>query len=88
MLRLLTADLSGAPPTVIARSTGLTTTVVSMALNSLEDAGLIERRLLSRDQRSVMLYLTAEGRCNALAMQEAIEDFAEDVKKREGRVHP
>ena len=88
MLRLLTADLSGAPPTSITRSTGLSKTSVSMSISSLEKDGLVERRFLSRDQRSVMLYLTDEGRRKALAMQCAIEMFAEDVKNREGRVHP
>jgi DNA-binding MarR family transcriptional regulator len=88
MLRLLTADLSGAPPTSIARSTGLTKVAVSMAIGSLEEAGLAERRFLTSDRRSVMVYLTEEGRRKAEAMQDALADFSEDVKKREGRVHP
>ncbi len=88
MLRLLTADLSGAPPTSISRSTGLTMVAVSMAVGALEEAGVVERRFLSSDRRSVMVYLTEEGRKKASAMQEALVDFSEDVKKREGRVHP
>lgn len=88
MLRLITADLSGAPPTAIARSTGLPKTVVSMALSKMLDLGLVERRFLARDKRSSMFYLTEVGLRKATAMQEAIEMFAEDVKKREGRVHP
>jgi DNA-binding MarR family transcriptional regulator len=88
MLRLLTSDLSGASPTAIALSTGLSKTAVSMALSALVVAALVERRYMSRDQRSVMMYLTDEGRGKAAAMQEAVEGFAEDVKKREGRVHP
>jgi DNA-binding MarR family transcriptional regulator len=95
MLRLLTADFSGAPPTSIARSTGLTKVAVSMAIGSLEEAGLaerrfvaVERRFVAGERRSVMVYLTEEGRRKAEAMQDALVDFSEDVKKREGRVHP
>ena len=88
MLRLLTADLSGAPPTSISRSTGLSMVTVSMAIGALEDAGLLERRFLNSDRRSVMVYLTDKGRSEATAMQDTLVDFSEDVKKREGRVHP
>lgn len=88
MLRLLTADLSGAPPTAIARSTGLTMSAVSMAVSSLEESGIIERRFINSDLRSVMLYLTEEGRRKAVAMEESLVDFVDDVKKRKGRVHP
>lgn len=87
-LRLLTADWSGAPPTSIVRSTGLSKTVVSMAVKSLIDAGMVERRRLFMDKRSSMLYLTPEGRQKALAMEEALTDYVDDVKKRQGRVHP
>lgn len=88
MLRLITADHSGAPPTVIARCTGLPMSAVSMAAAKLEKDGLIEKRFLSRDKRSVMFYLTEEGRRWASAMEDAMVDYSDDVKNREGRVHP
>lgn len=88
MLRLITADLSGALPTSVAVSTGLTRGAVSMAASKLEKDGVIEKRFPTRDKRAVMLYLTEEGRLKALAMENALINFANDVKKREGRGCP
>jgi DNA-binding MarR family transcriptional regulator len=88
MLRLITADLSGAPPTSIARSTGLTIAAVSMAVNKLVKNGIVEKRFLARDKRSVMLYLTELGRQKAIAMENSMVNFVDDVKNRKGRVYP
>ena len=88
MLRLLTADLSGASPARIAWSTGLPKTTVSMAINQMEAAGLVERQFQARDQRRQLIYLTERGRADTERMLAAMTAYVAEVKKREGRVNP
>lgn len=88
LLRLLTADYSGATPNDIADSTGLAKSTVSMAVDALEGQKLVERRFQARDKRSAIVYLTAKGRTKTKKLLAAMTAYVDDVKKREGRVRP
>lgn len=87
MLRLYTADGSGATPAEIAKATGLPKSTVSMALDHLEKIRIIERRFPTRDRRLNNIYLTDAGRVNTEHMLRAMIAYVDDVKKREGWVH-
>lgn len=88
MLRLFTADLSGASPAQIATSAGLSKSTVSMALDQLERDGIIERRIPARDQRQQTIYLTPHGRRKTKRMLNAMIAYVDDVKNRGSRVRP
>lgn len=88
MLRLYTADGSGATPAEITKTTGLPKSTVSMAIDQLEKMHIVERRVHARDRRVNNIYLTASGRVNTEHMLNAMIAYVDDVKKREGRVHP
>jgi DNA-binding MarR family transcriptional regulator len=88
MLRLFTADGSGATPAEITKTTGLPKSTVSMALDQLDKMSIIDRRVQARDLRVSSIYLTTTGRANTENMLNAMIAYVDDVKKREGRAHP
>ncbi len=88
LLRLLTADHSGVTPGGIGITTKLPKTTVSMALEQLERNGLVERRIVARNQKFHRIYLTLKGRKATEAMLTALVNYSDDVKKREGRADP
>jgi DNA-binding MarR family transcriptional regulator len=88
MLRLYTADGSGATHAEIVEATGLAKSAVGMALDQLEKLGIVERRIHARDMRVSSSYLTADGRAKTENMLNAMVAYVDDIKKRERRAHP
>lgn len=70
----------GQRPMDLAQAINMLPTSLTPTLDRLEDAGLVERRINPNDRRSILLYLTDEGR----ALKNAIENAISNAEVRYG----
>ena len=89
ILLALTNQLGGGWQVVdLVKWTGLSATTVTMAKNKLVGAGLVAEHLPHRDQRTLKIYLTAEGLIVAAQLWHAVSSLAGIEKAYRGTSPP
>lgn len=84
MLNILSSTKEELHPTDLCKILGVTTPRITIILNSMEEKGLIERKMASEDRRKITVVLTAKGKRAIKARNQKNYEFFEKVYEKLG----